>query len=196
MPDMKMVINERRKIVIALALNVCLSYELSSSKIIRIERCDHVFRALVVSSRGLSIIFHTSLSSVAYDSMEFHLTRPCKGNVEHVKEIPSLFLSACGKCRMPRVLCACRAAPWMRHEIFRHIYVFLSGRTRLIRHCIYEFLSPMKNPRRKTAPIRIIRSWNINKSTKLVAHSHRAFNIRYMLTLRRQKRQRGIYLNI
>lgn len=67
-------------------------------------------------------IFHTSLSFVAYDSMEFHLTRPCEGDIEDVKEIPSLFLSACGKCRMPRVSMRVSSGAVNGRKIFREIY--------------------------------------------------------------------------
>lgn len=48
--------------------------------------------------------FHTSLSSVAYDSMEFHLTGPYGRDVTHVKEIPSLFLST---WKVPHATCLC-----------------------------------------------------------------------------------------
>lgn len=107
---------------------MCLSYKISSSKIIGvIERRSHVFRDTdhVVSSQSSFRIFYTSLSSVAYDSMEFHLTRPCcEGDIGHVKEIPSLFLSARGKCSMPRVSVRLLngAVDAFSHKIFHEIY--------------------------------------------------------------------------
>lgn len=57
----------------------------------RFAKFPHLFRT-----------FHTSLSFVAYDSMEFHLTGSYGRDVAHVKEILSLFLSA---WKVPHATC-------------------------------------------------------------------------------------------
>lgn len=116
------------------------------------------------------------------------------GDVEYVKEIPSLFLSMCGKCRMPRVSMRVSSGAMDASRNFsRHIYVFLSGRKRFDSTLHTRIFESDEKPHRKAAPIWIIRLQNINRSTKLIAHSYRMFNIRYILTLRRQKRQRGTF---
>lgn len=80
--------------------------------------------------------FHTSLSFVAYDSMEFHLT----GGMSRTSKRYHPCFYLLGKCRMPRV--SVHTTLWMRREIFRRTYPQAwNVRVGLMeRYCIRRFL--------------------------------------------------------
>lgn len=89
------------------------------------------------------------------------------------KSYPSLFLSARGKCRVPRVPMRVSndgvdAPRNFSRGVYR--YIPLGTRTFLTLHNIRELQEPMKNPHRSAAPIHPL---GISTARRVVAHSAR-----------------------
>lgn len=148
----------------------------------------------------LSRTFYTSLSSVPYDSMEFHLTGPYGRDVAHVKEIPSLFLSA---WKVPHATCLCaRDVLNMSRNFSWNIFASLQhARLAWWNDIVYaDFWIPwicVKKPRQfkpSTCQISVV-EWDL-----LTARSHFAPNAKYscliLISCRNRKTMHSIYIEL
>jgi len=121
--------------------------------------------------------FHTSLSFVAYDSTEFHLTGSYGRDVAHVKEIPSLFLSA---WKVPHATCLCARDAKFFGEHIRKLGTRALAWWNDIAYADFWMPNFMKNPHQKATSIQIdLPHISRMRFIDYMTLPHPAFNVKY-----------------